>query len=266
MGKIMVIDTSKCIGCKACQIACQQWHKLPAEDTSFTGSYQNPPDMSSASLTIVKFHEVGNNGDLRWLFFKDQCRHCKFPFCVDNCPLGAIKITAKGFVIIKAPKCKPTKKNPADVVGVDYCSNDPIKPCQYACPFKTKPPALPLEKVGVPRYKLNNGSTFGEGKAIKCDFCYDRWEENLVWGPNPLKGSPYKGYFARSDRPACQVACPTDAITTGAGGIKRPEADNRVAFLKANGYPNANVYPKAYPTKVIWVLLESPEVYGLDPF
>ena len=246
--KMMLIDTSKCIGCKACQIACQQWHKLPAEDTSFTGSYQNPPDMSSANLTVVKFYEVGSNGNLRWLFFVDRCRHCKIPLCKPECPFDAIVQTAKGFVVITG-KCKPRR-----------CSPNPVKPCQLACPFKTGP-------LGMPRYQMSNGGLIpGKGKANKCDFCYDRWRNNLLWGPNPLKGSPYNGTFARSARPACELACPTGAITTGRQSIKRQEAKDRVSYLKANGVPNANVYPRTYETQVIWVLQESIYVYGLDPY
>lgn len=244
--KMMLIDTSKCIGCRACQIACQQWHKLPAENTSFTGSYQNPPDMSSANLTVVKFYEVGNNGDLRWLFFADRCRHCKIPLCKTECPLDAIMQTDKGFVYITG-RCKPWK-----------CSPSPVKPCQWACPFERGP-------KGMPRYQLNNGEIIGEGKANKCDFCYDRWRDDLAWGPNPLKDSPYNGTFAQSARPACELACPTGAITTGGTIMKRQEANDRVSYLKANGVLQANVYPQSYETQVIWVLLERSRVYGLDP-
>ena len=238
--KGMVIDTSKCIGCKACQIACQQWHQLPAEDTSFTGSYQNPEDMSAANLTVVKFFEVGNNGDLRWLFMADRCRHCDEPFCAVACPLGAIKVNKKGFVIIKA-KCDPNE-----------CSSEPIKPCQLACPYQTN--GSPL--LGIPRYQLNDGGTLADGRANKCDFCYDRW------GNATLRVAPYLGTFALSHKPACQLACPTGAIKTYGREKARRKANKRATYLKANGYPNANVYPSGQPTGVVWVLLDDPSVYG----
>ena len=246
--KMMLIDTSKCTACRACQIACQQWHQLPAEGTSFTGSYQNPPDVSSANLTVVKFFEVVNDeGKLKWLFFGDRCRHCKIPLCMENCPLGAINQTAKGFVYISG-KCKPWK-----------CSPNSVKPCQLACPFKSGP-------VGIPRYTMNNGEILGKGKANKCDFCYDRWKAKIGGDPNPLKEAPFNGEFAKSAKPACELVCPTGAISTGTPRAKRREAEEKVLELKANGYPKANVYPQSYETQVIWVLLDDPFVaYGLDP-
>lgn len=245
--KMMLIDTSKCIACRACQVACQQWHKLPAENTSFTGSYQNPPDMSSANLTVVKFYEVGSNGDLRWLFFADKCRHCAAPLCKAECPLGAINQNTNGFVFI-TNKCKPSK-----------CSKNAVKPCQLACPFKTGP-------LGIPRYQLNNGELLEGGKANKCDFCYDRWKNLRDGAPNPLKSYPFDGTFAESAKSACELVCPTGAISTGGSLKKRNEAKARVSYLKANGYPNANVYPNGYQTQVIWILLESCEAYGLNPY
>jgi formate dehydrogenase iron-sulfur subunit len=239
--KRMLIDTSKCIGCKACQIACQQWHQLPAEDTSFTGSYQNPEDMSAANLTITKFHEVGNNGDLRWLFFVDRCRHCAKPQCKMACPLNAIKQRTNGIVFIK-DKCDPT-----------VCSTNEIKPCQVACPFKTKY----YPAVGIPKYRQNNGSLLAGGKMNKCDFCVDRWPHAT------LNAAPYWGAFANSRKPACQIACPTGAIITGSHTRIRRKANRRVRYLQANGYPNATRYPNGYMTQVIWVLLEDHHAYGI---
>jgi len=239
--KRMLIDMSKCIACKACQIACQQWHQLPAEDTSFTGSYQNPEDLSAANLTLTRFFEVGNNGDLRWLFFVDRCRHCKDPQCKEACPLGAIKVNNKGMVYIKA-KCDPT-----------VCSDDPVKPCQLACPFKRfgSPPN------SIPRYLRNNGDPLPDGRANKCDFCYDRWRNAT------LKAAPYAGVFAKSKKCACELVCPTGAIKTGTNAKMRRKAERRVADLQANGYPDANVYPAGYETQIIWVLLDETHVYGI---
>ncbi len=101
-GKRILIDTSKCVACKACQVACQQWHSLPSEDTTFTGTYQNPPDMSGANLTVAKFFEIFDT-KLKWLFFKDQCRHCNYPNCKLACPLTpkqskGIKMESSGLI------------------------------------------------------------------------------------------------------------------------------------------------------------------------
>ena len=252
--KRMFIDMSKCIACRACQIACQQWHQLPAEDTSFTGSYQNPEDLSAANLTLTRFFEVGNNGDVRWLFFVDRCRHCKDPQCKQACPLKAIRQNKKGMVFIKA-NCDPSA-----------CSTGPVKPCQLACPFK-RPPGTPPESI--PRYRLNNGSTLPDGRANKCDFCYDRWGDSVLKGgidaPTPQDGARYKGTFAKSKKCACEIVCPTGAIRTGGNAKMRRKAERRATYLQANGYPNANVYPAGYETQVIWVLLEDPaiSVYGV---
>jgi len=240
--KGMLIDTSKCIGCKACQIACQQWHQLPAEDTSFTGTYQNPPDMSAANLTVVNFVDTEVDGNQRFLFMADRCRHCDEAPCKVACPLGAIKQKDNGIVFIKE-SCDPTE-----------CSAQAIKPCQLACPYKTNGDPL----LGIPRYQLNNGDTLADGRSNKCDFCYDRWSKAV------LMAYPYKGAFAKSNKPACQVACPTGAITTYDRETARKKANKRVTYLKANGYPNANVYPNGAITGMVWVLLEdAQEVYGL---
>jgi formate dehydrogenase iron-sulfur subunit len=225
---------------------------LPAEDTSFTGSYQNPEDMSAANLTITKFYEVGNNGDLRWLFFKDQCRHCKDPMCKEACPINAIKVKPNGIVFIRN-KCTPTKPFPEAVVGVDYCSNDDEKPCQVGCPFKT----MDYSHVGIPRYRKNDGTPLADGKMNKCDFCYDRYRNAMLRSP------AYTGKFAKSKKPACQLACPTGAIITGEHVKMRRKANRRVRYLQANGYPNANRYPAGLPTQVIWVLLEDHGIYGV---
>jgi formate dehydrogenase iron-sulfur subunit len=241
----MLIDTSKCIGCRGCQIACQQWHQLPAEDTSFTGSYQNPEDLSAANLTLTRFSEMVYNDDLRWLFFVDRCRHCKDPMCKEACPLKAITVFKKGpsvgWVVINS-KCDPA-----------VCSTDEIKPCQVYCPFKTQVNSY----LGIPRYRRNNGSPLPDGKANKCDFCYDRWRNAT------LKAAPYNGKFAKSKKPACQLACPTGAISTGEFVKMRRKANRRVRYLQANGYPAANRYPNGLVTHVLWVLLEDRAYYGI---
>jgi formate dehydrogenase iron-sulfur subunit len=75
-GKSFLVDLTRCTACRGCQIACKQWKKLPAEKTTNWGSYQNPKDLSSETIRLVRFSEVVDNGTLRWLFFPEQCRHC----------------------------------------------------------------------------------------------------------------------------------------------------------------------------------------------
>ena len=82
MSKGFFIDTTRCIACKACQVACKQWNGLSAEKTKNNGDYQNPPDLSSTTYKTVRFNEEIIDGKLRWLFFPDQCRHCLIPPCL----------------------------------------------------------------------------------------------------------------------------------------------------------------------------------------
>ena len=82
MSKGFFIDTTRCIACKACQVACKQWNNLPAEETKNNGDYQNPPDLSFTTYKTVRFNEEIIDDKLRWLFFPDQCRHCLIPPCL----------------------------------------------------------------------------------------------------------------------------------------------------------------------------------------
>ena len=76
MEKSFFVDTTRCTACRGCQIACKQWHDHPAEKTTQTGTYQNPPDTSFIMYRLIRFNEHIVDGKLRWLFFQDQCRHC----------------------------------------------------------------------------------------------------------------------------------------------------------------------------------------------
>ena len=81
MSKAFFIDTSRCTACRGCQVACKQWHKLPATETENRGSYQNPADLNFFTYKLVRFEEPMIDNQVRWLFFADQCRHCIDPPC-----------------------------------------------------------------------------------------------------------------------------------------------------------------------------------------
>ncbi|MDY6852310.1 MAG: 4Fe-4S dicluster domain-containing protein, partial [Thermodesulfobacteriota bacterium] len=81
-GKSFFVDLTKCTACRGCQVACKQWHKLPAEKTENWGSYQNPADLSFITYKLVRYEEQVVNGKLNWLFFPEQCRHCIDPPCL----------------------------------------------------------------------------------------------------------------------------------------------------------------------------------------
>ncbi len=134
-----LIDISKCIGCKACQVACMQWNDLRDEITSHPG-YNNPVDLSDQSWTVMRFAEVeGKDGRLEWLIRKDGCMHCEDPGCLKACPApGAIVKYANGIVDFVSENC----------IGCGYCI--------AGCPFN------------VPRISKK------DNKAYKCSLCSDR--------------------------------------------------------------------------------------------
>ena len=141
--KAVLVDVSKCIGCRGCQVACKQWNGLPMEKTVNTGSYQNPPDLSAITYTLVRFKENPAAGKMVWTFFKDQCRHCVEPACVSACLVGALQKTPEGPVIYDSDRC----------MGCRYC--------MMSCPY------------GIPRYTWEDPVPY----IRKCDMCYDRVKE-----------------------------------------------------------------------------------------
>ncbi|HEU4665485.1 MAG TPA: formate dehydrogenase subunit beta [Dokdonella sp.] len=135
-----LIDVTKCIGCKACQVACMEWNDLRDEIGSCTGHYDNPADLSEHSWTLMRFteHETAA-GDLEWLIRKDGCMHCTDPGCLKACPApGAIVQYANGIVDFNEEHC----------IGCGYCVT--------GCPFD------------VPRISKK------DHKAYKCTLCSDR--------------------------------------------------------------------------------------------
>ena len=84
MSTSFLIDSTLCTACRGCQVACKQWHDLPAEETVNRGSYQNPADLSFDTYKLVRMREEIVDGRLRWLFFPDQCRHCLEPACQET--------------------------------------------------------------------------------------------------------------------------------------------------------------------------------------
>lgn len=142
--KALLIDSSLCIACRACQVACKLWHGLPPEDAMYDGIYVVPQDLTGTRWTLVKDPETEDEDDrVRLLFFKDQCRHCQSPRCMTACPVrrAIVKDSTTGAVVI-TDKCRP-----------QACKT---RPCESACPYN------------VPRF---DGLL---ARERKCDFCYDR--------------------------------------------------------------------------------------------
>jgi formate dehydrogenase iron-sulfur subunit len=241
-------DTSVCIGCKACEVACKEWNGLPDPDEDrlkLTGmSYDNTAELGANAWRHVAFIEqavppasalsresaLSQDGDgqliisagdtdeagsgTRWLMASDVCKHCTHAACLDVCPTGALVRTEFGTVIVQPDVCN----------GCAYCVS--------ACPF------------GVIDRRED------DGRAWKCTMCYDRLRGGL--------------------EPACAKACPTDSIQFGPLDELRVTAAARLAELHAAGVTEARLYGDDPDDGVggagaFFLLLDEPQVYGLPP-
>jgi formate dehydrogenase iron-sulfur subunit len=137
-----LIDASKCIGCKACQVACAEWNDLKEEIGTNVGVYDNPQDLTANTWTLMRFAEVepaADSFDFEWLIRKDGCMHCAEPGCLAACPSpGAIVQHANGIVDFVSEHC----------IGCGYCI--------AGCPFN------------IPRISKK------DNRAYKCTLCSDR--------------------------------------------------------------------------------------------
>ena len=225
-------DTSVCIGCKACEVACKEWNSVPDDGLDFTGmSYDNTGGLSADTWRHVAFIEqrkpvkrepvdlglpsIGAPGeDLRWLMASDVCKHCTHAACLDVCPTGALFRTEFGTVVVQEDICN----------GCGYCVP--------ACPY------------GVIDQREE------DGRVWKCTLCYDR--------------------LGDGQEPACAKACPTDSIQFGELDELRARAAERVSQLHDDGVGDARLYGHDPGDGVggngaFFLLLDEPEVYGLPP-
>nr|WP_235619256.1 4Fe-4S dicluster domain-containing protein [Embleya scabrispora] len=238
-------DTSVCIGCKACEVACKEWNAVPQDGLALTGmSYDNSEGLGANRWRHVAFIEqerpvaVGADGNvgsesgsssssssglgsgsgsgdsMRWLMSSDVCKHCTHAACLDVCPTGALFRTEFGTVVVQQDICN----------GCGYCVP--------ACPY------------GVIDQRPEDGRVF------KCTMCYDR--------------------LGVGAEPACAKACPTESIRFGPLDELRAAAETRVRDLHADGVPEARLYGHDPEDGVggdgaFFLLLDEPEVYGLPP-
>jgi formate dehydrogenase iron-sulfur subunit len=141
MSKGILIDTTKCIGCRACQVACKSWNNLPGRRTTFNQTWSNPSFLNSDNYTRVIFREaVKTDGGLSWNFVKRQCMHCNDPACESVCPVGALIKMPDGPVVYDDAKC----------IGCRYC--------MMACPFQ------------VPKFEWESAVPL----VRKCTMCAER--------------------------------------------------------------------------------------------
>jgi formate dehydrogenase iron-sulfur subunit len=253
-------DTSICIGCKACEVACKEWNEVPDDGFNFLGmSYDNTGSLNADTWRHVAFIEqrkpADGNGtgrgapvdlgmpamapgdgnevrlpesgtdddkpDFRWLMSSDVCKHCTHAACLDVCPTGSLFRTEFGTVVVQDDICN----------GCGYCVP--------ACPYGV-----------IERRKGDKGTKKNVGIAQKCTLCYDRLDAG--------------------QRPACAKACPTESIQFGDLGELRERANERVAKLHEAGIMDARLYGNDPNDGVggagaFFLLLDEPEVYGLPP-
>ena len=223
-------DTSICIGCKACEVACKEWNGVPDDGLDLLGlSYDNTGSLGANTWRHVAFIEQpgareevarpalpgpGEPVDLRWLMMSDVCKHCTHAACLDVCPTGALFRTERGTVVVQDDVCN----------GCGYCIP--------ACPYGV------IDQRG------------GDGRAWKCTMCYDRLKVGL--------------------EPACSKSCPTDSIQFGPLDELRERAGHRVEMLREAGVASARLYGDDPNDGVggdgaFFLLLDEPEVYGLPP-
>ena len=225
-------DTSICIGCKACEVACKEWNLVPEDGLNWTGeSYDNTSALGANTWRHVAFVEQqSDGGPPRWLMESDVCKHCTHAACLDVCPTGALFRTEFGTVVVQEDICN----------GCGYC----VPACPFGVldkrhlPATTDPPALGL--LG----------TKEDGRVWKCTLCYDR-----------LKGG---------HEPACAKACPTKSIQFGPLDELRERADARLRKLQDDEVEGAQLYGRDPDDGVggfgaFFLLLDEPEVYGFPP-
>jgi formate dehydrogenase iron-sulfur subunit len=220
-------DTTVCIGCKACQVACHQWNGLPAQlgppqpdgmryPLPLSGdSYDNTRSLSDVNWRHVKFIEKfsPDRKEAAWLMMSDVCKHCANAPCLEVCPTGAILRTEFDTVYINEPACNGCRD------------------CVSACPFGVIHMSTDPDKL----------------VAQKCTFCYDRLQHGLT--------------------PACAQACPTQSIRFGPLKELKKTAAARVDQLHSEGLNRAYLYGADDKVlgglNAFYLLVDTPETYGL---
>ncbi len=218
-------DTSVCIGCKACEVACKTWNAVPEDGIELTGmSYDNTGELGASTWRHVAFIEqiqrpgeaTGADGadGSRWLMSSNVCKHCTEAACLDVCPTGALMRTEFGTVVVQEDICN----------GCGYCVS--------ACPF------------GVIERRE------GDGRAWKCTLCYDRIGDGLE--PACAKACPTQSIqFGPVDELRERAQLRVDELQQAGESGAQLYLDD-----PGDGIGGAGAF---------FLLLDEPEVYGLPP-
>jgi formate dehydrogenase iron-sulfur subunit len=220
-------DTSVCIGCKACEVACKEWNGVPEDGLDWTGwSHDNSQGLGADTWRHVAFVEqrapaggqVTNfqreEDDFQWLMSSDVCKHCTHAACLDVCPTGAIFRTEFGTVVVQADVCN----------GCGYC----VPACPYGVLDKRE----------------------DDGRIFKCTLCYDR----LQVGQEPAcaKACPTDSIqFGELEQLRARAGRRVEQLHEAGVGEARLYGQNPGDGVGGDG--------------AFFLLLDEPEVYGLPP-
>jgi formate dehydrogenase iron-sulfur subunit len=206
-----LIDTTRCVGCRSCQVTCKQWNDLKGVKTQLPGEglgLQSPRTLSADTFVVLTYAEIADAaapGGLRYVSTKRQCMHCEDPACASACPVTALHKTPSGAVTYDADKC----------LGCRYC--------MWACPW------------GVPTAEWSSLAP----KIRKCTHCADRIGQAAPVEHNGKATTPedQARFAAGHDVPACVKQCPPNALKYGKREELLEEARARIAAGKGKG-PN----------------------------
>ncbi|MEN8614668.1 4Fe-4S dicluster domain-containing protein [Dehalogenimonas sp. THU2] len=148
----ILVDTTKCTGCRGCQVACKQWNLLPGVQTKYSPTLTNPIETNAYTFNHVEFFEIEEAGKLHFVSVHKRCFHCSSPACVSVCPVGALQKLENGAVVWEEGRC----------IGCRYCQN--------ACPFD------------IPKFTWydQEGKSDPWPKIQKCTFCWDRVKDGMI--------------------------------------------------------------------------------------